>query len=58
MSFNSEEIQVLLELCEKKIKGIDWVLKEKTDLKEDKKTALTKKKEMLSALVEKLENNL
>ena len=46
MDFSKEELNLILDLCHKKVKGIDWVLKEKSEeLKEDKKLDLEKKRE-------------
>lgn len=55
MDFSSEELALILELCKKKLKGIDWVLKEKSsELKEDKKLDLENKREKLNSLIAKI----
>ena len=56
MSFTEEELNLILDLCKKKLKGIDWVLKEKSEeLKEDKKLDLEQKRDKLKSLITKIE---
>ena len=56
MTFSKEEQALILDLCRKKLKGIDWVLKEKAEeLKEDKKQDLEQKREKLESLISKIE---
>ena len=55
MSFSQEELDLILDLCKKKLKGIDWVLKEKSDeLKEDKKSDLEGRRDKLVSLINKI----
>ena len=55
MSFTEEELNLILDLCKKKLKGIDWVLKEKSEeLKEDKKLDLEQKRDNLKSLINKI----
>ena len=57
MSFTKEELDLILDLCKKKLKGIDWVLKEKaSELKENKKSDLEDKKNRLDSLIQKIED--
>ena len=56
MTFSNEELNLILDLCKKKLKGIEWVLKEKSDeLKEDKKKDLEEKQNSLKSLISKIE---
>ena len=56
MTFSTEELNLILDLCKKKLKGINWVLKEKSDeLKEEKKIDLEQKRDSLLALIDKIE---
>ena len=55
MDFSKEELNLILDLCNKKVKGIDWVLKEKSEeLKEDKKLDLEKKRESLQSIIDRI----
>ncbi|MCY4320942.1 MAG: hypothetical protein OXC37_00835 [Bdellovibrionaceae bacterium] len=55
MEFSKEEQAIILDLCKKKLKGIDWVLKEKSEeLKADKKSDLEDKKNKLQSLIDKI----
>ena len=56
MSFTKEELDLILDLCKKKLKGIDWVLKEKAnELKDNKKSDLEDRKANLESLIDKIE---
>ncbi|MDE0092235.1 MAG: hypothetical protein OXN83_02990 [Oligoflexia bacterium] len=56
MTFSKEEQALILDLCKKKLKGIDWVLKEKSEeLKADKKNDLEGKRDKLQSLISKVE---
>ena len=56
MSFTKEEFDLILDLCKKKLKGIDWVLKEKAnELKDNKKSDLEDRKANLESLIDKIE---
>ncbi|MCZ0932583.1 MAG: hypothetical protein OXJ52_05465 [Oligoflexia bacterium] len=56
MTFSKEEQALILDLCRKKLKGIDWVLKEKSGaLKEDKKYDLEQRRDKLESLINKIE---
>ena len=59
MSFTQAEFMLLLDLCKKKLKGIDWVLKEKAEeFKEDKQLALEQKRDLLVSLIDRIEQKL
>ena len=56
MTFSKEELNLILDLCKKKLKGIEWVLKEKSgELKEDKKKDMEEKQNNLKSLIDKIE---
>ena len=56
MTFSTAELALILDLCKKKLKGIDWVLKEKSgELKEDKKSDLEQRRDNLQSLISKIE---
>ena len=54
MKWTEEELKIILDLCQKKAKGIKWVLEEK-EIKTEKKEELEKKKNLLLSLIKKIE---